>query len=252
MEARATWSTAPLCIVSCKKEDNAPIRNHEFGNCLKDEEPLSSEGCNVFELQTSQYCEVIHSPHIFSLSETAGDWLPYYCCEKGDTIPYLNQQGKKINLSILGKSRSKTGIQVIGKCESDSSKNIIRCSNFEKAIIYIESALSEQVLNLHLWPDFEADSLESLKLGAHLNIYNDAGRTNNHIFSFPVDWTNLTKPIPYDYQYIPEIEILGKTFFEVYTHEEELKGFYTKIYYNKEFGIVSFVDETGVQWRVDL
>ncbi|MEZ4888767.1 MAG: hypothetical protein R3E32_28835 [Chitinophagales bacterium] len=60
-----------------------------------------------------------------------------------------------------------------------------------------------------------------------------------------------TQSFPYDFQYLPEIEILGKTFFEVYTHEEDLKGFYTKIYYNKEFGIVSFVDETGMQWRVD-
>jgi len=240
-----------LALVSCQKEESPPIRNHEFGNCLKDEEPLFPEGCNVFDSQTSQFCEVVHSPYIFSLSETAGDWLPYYCCEKGDTIPYLNQQGKKVHLSILGKSRSKTGIQVIGTCESDSSKNKIRCRNFEKAIIYIESALSEQVLVLHLWPDFETDSLESLKLGAHLNIYNDTRRTNNNVFSFPVDWINLTKPFPHNFEYLPEIKILGKTFFEVYTHEEGLNGFYTKIYYNKEFGMVSFVDETGVQWRLD-
>ncbi|MGB0930437.1 MAG: hypothetical protein ACPGVB_06665 [Chitinophagales bacterium] len=118
-----------------------------------------------------------------------------------------------------------------------------------------QSPLSEQRLMLRLTPYMETNQTSIPKRPEILRIYNLLPASITGIrrsLSIPFNWENHNQSLPYyDFQYLPKIEILGKTFFEVYTHEEDLNGFYTKIYYNKEYGIVSFVDEMGVQWRVD-
>ncbi|MEZ4888766.1 MAG: hypothetical protein R3E32_28830 [Chitinophagales bacterium] len=132
-----------LVFISCKKEGNSPIRNHEFGNCLKDEEPIdfTLTSCNLRELDTLQYCELITSTSYFPLSEEAGDLLPYYCCEQGDTILFVNAQGETTNLSIFHKGRGKLFVQPTTKCEQDSSKMKLRCVNFETDRYFYNNSL---------------------------------------------------------------------------------------------------------------
>ncbi len=243
-----------LVLVSCQKEEeNTPIRNHEFGNCLKDEEPLNFEECVIYESDSVEYCEIAYPNAVLPLSEVAGDLLPYYCCEIGDKIPFINQMSESIDFRITAKWRRPTSINHLEDCELGSNLKKINCVSYESVWFEIGSDLTNSGIVLNLLPVYVDESLEFKELGEHLVIFNRFIRgLERNPFIIPADLNNLNSSLPYDFQYLPEIEILNKTFFEVYTHEGDLKGFYSKIYYNKEFGIVSFVDETGVQWRLDI
>ncbi|MEZ4888765.1 MAG: hypothetical protein R3E32_28825 [Chitinophagales bacterium] len=242
-----------LVLVSCKKEENAPIRNHEFGNCLKDEEPLYFEECILPESDSIEYCEIIYPNAILPLSNVASDLLPYYCCEIGDKIPFINQMNESVDFSISAKLRRPLSVNQLEDCELDPTLKKINCVNYESVWFQIDSDLTDSGIVLYLLPTYVNEFLKFQELGEHLIIFNRFVRgIQRDLFIIPADLNNLNSSLSYNFQYLPEIEILGKTYFEVYTHEEDLKGFYTKIYYNKEFGIVSFVDETGVQWRLDM
>lgn len=246
-----------LVLVSCKKEGETPSHDLVFGNCLQYEEPVTLSDCDRLRIDNNpDYCKEIHQGVIFPLSETAGDWLPYFCLEKEDSISFVNSDNEFVHISIVDKIRKRVFIDYTSEiCENDSSRTRFYCSVREAIYIRIQSPLSEQRLMLNFTPYMEINGTSIQELPESLRIYNllPASVTGvRRSLSIPFNWENNSQPLPYDYQYLPEIEILGKTFFEVYTHKEDLNGFYTKIYYNKEFGIVSFVDETGVQWRVDL
>ncbi len=255
-----------LVLVSCKKEEENPQRVvFELGKCFNGTVPgnftMEHDDSNF---DTNLYCGKIFAETHFPLSDKACEWISNYCCEENKEFPYVNELGERIFLSIENRSPVLMKAPTSIPCENQPDKKTTYYHYFEMARVYLKSSLSEQSIVLNIWPSFEDILSDTPKLGSRMDIYNYLERTEisspldiphnnieNRSYRFPADWINLTKPFPYEYQYLPEIEILDKTFFEVYTHEEDLKGFYTKIYYNKEYGIVSFVDATGMQWRVD-
>ena len=61
----------------------------------------------------------------------------------------------------------------------------------------------------------------------------------------------LYEEFPSSNEYYQAYEVFGKTFTNVYsveppnTHEDAIK-----IFYNSEFGMVSFIDGEGIEWRI--
>lgn len=257
-----------LVLVSCEKEEESPIRVvFELGKCFNG----TVSGNFTVEQDASNFDENLSCGQVFSdthfpLSEEACSWLLNYCCEEDKEVQFINSDGDNSFLFIDERKPVLMNAPIEVPCENQSDKKLTYYHYFEIATVRLGTSLSDEMLSLEVWPDRENILSDAPKLGAYMDIniyessflgHNNTDRSNsNEIyyprFTIPIDRANLSLPFRYDFQYLPEIEILGKTFYKVYTHEEELEGFYTKIYYNKEFGIVSFVDETGEQWRLDL
>ncbi|MFK7904521.1 MAG: hypothetical protein AB8B69_05330 [Chitinophagales bacterium] len=243
-----------LALISCKKEEI----DKKISNCLSEEKEDGLTGCikENFGSLYDDYCEVIIVENVIRLSEGAKMWLPFYCYEVGEKIYYSNEQGNETFLSVKRKSygRISTGHEEVGTCRDSTDRNKIYCVDGE----YANITLSSDLLGLEPIISIKGEikqpfSIDSIKTGTSLEIYTIRRTDSSAIITphFNLTIENEDLMIESNIKYYPEIEILGKYFFYVYSQKFDFFSVRIKIYYNKEFGLVSFVDKTGVQWRLD-
>lgn len=240
-----------LVLVSCKKEEI----DEKISNCLLEEKEDGVTGCikENFGSLYDDYCEVIIVEDVIRLSEDSKMWLPFYCYEVGEKIYYSDEQSNETFFSIERKnySRLSAGYHNFETCLDSTNRKKLYCIDNEYASVTISSELLELEPTISVKSEIKLPfSIDSIKTGTSLEIRTlDSSGTITPHFNLTIE--KEESMINSNIKYYSEIEILGKHFFEVYSQKFDFFGGRIKIYYNKEYGIVSFVDETGVQWRLD-
>ncbi len=251
-----------LCQFACKSDDDLDLNsNIEFSNCLADE-PLpefTDSWCNDLSLDSTLYCEMISIDTPFRLNTESKGWLPFFCCEIGESIYYSNEKGDQTSLVVSEKGYyiQSTRRNIANHCEFDKEKKVIFCSKKELGFVKVVSDLFGLELEIKLSPYLNTSNLNAITTGT--NVYILSKRDSNiHNGSFIdthfnriVESGNLPETFSSS-EFYDEITILNRTFQDVYA-DSSTNSFSSSIpmLYNQEYGIISFIDKSGERWVIN-
>ncbi len=243
-------------LFSCGENDKT--KNREFENCLKDEivKDNGIKNCDLFPLDSSKFCDIVHPDTILRLTEYQKGWLPYFCCNLGEEIYYVDKDENETSFVILNKEFfiNKVLKSSQDTCPDNNLRKIYYCFDFEDASVNVYSDLLNIEFHIVLEPDFSSITAKINKSWAVLNINSYVKIDSNykiktHLFTLLGNDYN-DKPYIGFSKHFDEINILGRTFYDVYNYENPRDEDYREIYYNSDYGIVSFIDKSGKQWRI--
>ena len=248
--------TLPLFFACSKDEPQASnlSKNQTLSaDCLKDEMPLDN-GLNQCSLDTSFSCEVIEVQEPHFLSDEDKDWLKAYCLNDFDKIFFHDEDGNETYLEVsMHRYNTVTTTAFGNRCVDDPEKLKAYCIKTDNATVEFRVPIAALSFEMRIRKNFNVDEFEIIEPSLYIEAVTfdfadpDKFKIINH-FGALVDEELLGFQ-----RFFPEIDILGKTFKEVYSSNETNVLFpidpdALKIFYNKEFGIVSFIDNNNTQW----
>ncbi|MBP6680030.1 MAG: hypothetical protein KA166_02495 [Saprospiraceae bacterium] len=224
-------------IISCQDEDIIPFKPN---GCVIDFnlEDKTAQPCTVH----SQNCVPTEVSGEFYLIERARKFLPQSCLTIGDKIFYENPEGDILGFTIVSKDHElvRSSYLSIPPCVDMPDY----CFKSEIYTLVMKSEDDQYNLSITLQVYVRgAPSSWIQRDGMHIKDLNLPGA---NIF-----FLSLYEEFPSSNEYYQSYEVFGKTFTNVYsveppnTHEDAIK-----IFYNSEFGMVSFIDGEGIEWRI--
>jgi hypothetical protein len=239
---------AMMFTISCADNDVEQTKN-KFVNCVVEGMAVdATQDCSIATLDTSIFCEIVSVDSIFELTVEERKWMPYYCLDINDKIYFVDSLGNETYFLLRNKNRNlATGFpNGFDKCTESESKTRLYCVNYENIFSRVYSELLDQELFLKLSVEFDRPFKLPLETGAILEIR--TGNTN-HLTAF-VDPGDLNNVHASNLIFYDEIELLGEKFYNVHTSINSWQSSSIPMYYNKEFGIVGFRDQTKKLWKV--
>lgn len=242
---------------ACSKEEsqssNLSKNQTLSADCLKDEMPFDI-GPSQCGFDTSFFCEVIEVQEPYFLSDEDKEWLKAYCLNDFDKIFFHDEEGNETYLEASSHRYSTITTNALGNgCVDDPEKSKTYCIKSDNARVEFRVPIAALSFELSIRNNFSVDEFETIEPSLYIEAvtYNfsnpDNFRIINH-FGASVDDNRRSFQI-----FFPEIDILGRTFKEVYSSNDTnvfppIDPDALKIFYNKEFGIVSFIDNNNTQW----
>ena len=178
----------------------------------------------------------------FYLIERARKFLPQSCLATGDKIYYENSSGDILGFTIASKVHDLVRSSYLSTPPCINMPDY--CFKSEKYTLVMNSDDDQYRLSI---------TLEVYVRGAPTNwiqrdgmYIKDLNLPGGNIF-----FLSLYQELPASNEHYPSYEVLGKTFTNVYSieppnpHEDAIK-----IFYNSEYGMVSFIDGKGIEWSI--
>ena len=237
---------------SCKDEE---VQIQSVSSCIGDPEPNDWTGtCADFSYDTAKVCSCADMGS-FKLEESSLEYLPLYCKEIGEVISFENDKGEMLHLEVSVKAYKRySSLHYSYKpCADNSTKVNTYLLEFEQLSIWLKSETNglQLLLSLKTKPDL-AQHGEG-RVGDFLEI---TRRKNSNYWTIDltavVNQRNLSYHETFSQEYYEQIELLGKTFRRVIStdisYHVDPKPY--KYYYTAEQGLVGFIDQSGVLWRI--
>jgi hypothetical protein len=236
---------------SCKDKEIPPV-----SSCIGEPAPnFWRASCDNYPIDTSLVCSC-NDMGSFKLEASSMECLPLYCKEIGDVIQYVNDKGETLNMVVSNKTYNQySGFHSAYKtCFEDSPKVNVYHLDYEQLSVLLmsESTNLQLVITIKTIPDLSQHG--EGRVGDFLEIT----RKKSSFGDWAVDLTAVVNQRSLSYheeifqEYYEQIELLGKTFNKVISHDVthyvNSKPF--KYYYTAERGLVGFVDQSGVLWRI--
>lgn len=241
-------------IFSCRSEDFVPETNPQFNfECLLSAEVEDiSQLCDSTDYDTAFVCEKICYEETLYLDIKEKEWLPYFCLEIGQRIFFNDGEGNQTFFEITGKEYK---LKTINYIASDTCMNGLQRAffyNTEEVLVSFSSDLLRKDFNLTLSYLNSFYSLTGFERVPSVQI----SSRNRLVSLFPnvTDFYAQLKPdgtaddFVVSLDFLPELKVYEKSFSDVVTYNAFLGNDHTEIFYNQEFGIVSFIDQSGKQW----
>ena len=240
-----------LTLFSCSKNEETPLtKNQELlAECFKDMVPISFiQGCNF---DSTFHCELTEYQDEIPISDEDREWLKTFCLNDFDKIFFHDEDGNETYLEIAEK-RFLTTYRTVGIDTCADGRFNAFCVKTEQANVEIRVPVASMTFNLVIRNNLNVEENEKIVSNVMIEAYSivssiQSTKFINHLNIIP-DFDNS-----FLQEFFPEIDILDKTFEEVYTSSDTniiipSNPDALKIFYNKEFGIVSFIDNNGTQW----
>lgn len=244
-------------IFSCSKNDTSLISKNPIlsADCLKEATSidLSLSKC---PFDTSNYiCEVIEIQEFFPLENDEKEWLKTFCLDDFSKIFFHDSLGNETFIEITENSFNSVNANALfGECDNQPRRSKSYCFKAEVAYSQIRIPIASMSFRLGISNFFsvnqEGEITSKLIIDAYTfeNSFDIIGEKNfSHLVFAPEDRIALGHEI------FPELTIIDKTFENVHSSNDNNQlnprnPNALKIFYNKEFGIVSFIDKDGIQW----
>ncbi len=248
--------TLPV-FFACSK-DNPQVSNLSKNQtlsaaCLKSEVPVDFNPQCYFD--STRSCELVDVQEFFPFSDDNKEWLKTFCLNDFDRIFFHDEDGNETFLEISRNdySTTRTTIQS-GACQTNPDQLKTYCIRTERASVEIRVPIASLSFNLSIRNIFDVDEFGKIEPSIVLEAItfefsNVPGESKfiNHLGILTDSESQFAQ------EFFPKIDILGKTFTNVYSSENgnifvPSDPDALKIFYNKEFGIVSFIDNNATQW----
>lgn len=240
-----------LILFSCSKDEDSTLSKNQVlsAECFKDIVPTGfSQGCSSDSIY---HCEVTEYQDEIPISNEDREWLKIFCLNDFDKIYFHDEEGNETFLEIAEK-RFLTMYRTVGIDTCADGRFRAFCVKTEQAQVEIRVPIASTTFNLGIRNNLNVqengDIVSNVMIEAYtINSFLQSTLFINHLNVIP------EAEFSFGQEFFSEIEILDKTFNNVYTsndsnllisrHPDAIK-----IFYNKEFGIVSFIDNNGTQW----
>lgn len=235
---------------SCKKKDDPEPGNPCAGFV---ETPVFMTSCDNFP-DTKYFCSIEFVGN-FQLEESSKAYQPQYCEPVGKSIRYRNEKGEAIELKIDDKAYQKSNVvySTVSTCPGDSTKTVGYCIDFEQLQVGLREPTDKLDLTISILTKPDLRNPGPGNAGDFLVI---TRQKNNNLFSeasFVLNKRTLSYEEDFNQAHLDQIELLGKTYTDVLTNDITLfanpKPY--KYYFNKETGLIGFVNSDGVLWVIE-
>lgn len=240
-----------ILFFSCSKENNGPLSRNQAlsADCLIEAEPNDFFNECIFD--TTFTCEVIELPDFFPISDDNKEWLKAFCLNNFDRIFFHNAEGEETFIEISNTIYNTNQLVAFDSCDNDVTRRTQYCATSEIASVEMRVPIASLTFDLTI-----SNSLSLQSTGEFETLINIQANTfdfsdqNNPIF---INHMRINPSLNFvsTQNFSSEIDILDRRFTDVYT---SIGNFGSpdpdalQIFYNKEFGIVSFIDNNDTQW----
>ncbi len=240
-----------LILFSCSKKEEAPLSKNQVlsAECLKSAEPISFDPTCYFD--STYHCELIEYQNEIPISDENKEWLKAFCLNDFDRIFFHDEDGNETYLEIAEKRYMKMR-QNIGVDTCAGERLSVYCVKTERASVEIRVPIASMTINLGIRNNLNVEENRKIVSNVVIEAYSIVSSIQSTQF---INHFNIIPDFDNSFlqEFFPEIDILDKTFEEVYTSSDTniilpSNPDALKIFYNKEFGIVSFIDNNGTQW----
>ena len=244
---------AIFLLFSCSKDTsvNRPLTANQMfsSDCFEEAEPTSiASQCIV---DTTTYCQIVEIQESFPFSDDEKEWLKSFCLNTFDKIFFHNENGEEIFMEIDSKGYfTNTSLRAFENCSDDRLRAY--CVQIEQANVGFWIPDLTTTFDLNLTKIFEGEYPDDLRSSLALwaftisepNVINNQFSLTTHLNIDVSLESNISQ------EFFDEITILDRTFQNVFTSKDVIliSPNTLKFFYNKEFGIVSFIDNNGTQW----
>lgn len=237
-------------VLSCRKE-NPPSVSDCAGVPVN---LIFSSDCNLFFID-SFVCQVEDLGR-FQLEEHSKTFQPLFCKPVGQFIKYVNEKGESVFVKIAAKQYSLLkGTQLAYPvCENDSTRRKAFCLEYEALEVGLESEEKGWQFEIAIKTIPDLVNPASGGVGDFIEIVR---RTPLNFWSADMSAVVSQRTLSYARSFAQEnygtIELLGRSFQDVISKDlmyySAPKPF--KFYCNAEEGLVGFIDQEQVLWRID-
>lgn len=238
-----------LLVFGCTKEF---VQTHSFPvdeHCLTDLNLVTSHSsCSPEEFDTSYYCGVKDTGFEFSFEENQKFWLPAFCCDIGDEIIFTN--GKRKVTSIIVKNKYYVACNtytVSSHCDDGFDKWFKYCYKTEEA--YVDFSSSELGFDFRIILNFDIRDIDSEDPNSNISVsIYELDQSGHHVNTFLSN--NMEREINDDFHKFHKVmNIHGESFENVHSSTFfDLSS--VEMFYNKDYGLLSFIDQSGTQWSI--
>lgn len=249
-------------VISCRQEHEEIPYMQLPNECMFSDtfNLISNMKCGIDDRPTWQWCERIPSDSIYELSETSLSEIPYLCEPILSRIRYTNEDGRQAEFELRSISTNVFTNWMDSGVRCDTIKPSTRqfCVHSEHIYLIIESEDLDIRFNIRLYHSTQGLAKGSpLNIGEQLfiNFHDPSGPSSWSVRSQLVHTINAEKMDSADIidANIGSKEIGIRVYDDVYYNNDTstINGHNFHIYYNRNWGIISFVDEAGKQWNID-
>lgn len=237
--------------LSCGKKEDA----QQINPCVEDIlSPFPPPTCSDVK-QTDYFCDVEFLGK-YQLEESSKLFQPQYCEAIGNKITYKNDKGTLLDLAVYQKGYGETNVihNSFVPCAGDTNKYKGYCIDYQQLWISLRSDQTGLDISMYVLTAPDYDNAAAKHVGDFLKITRKKSAN-----AFWQDFYAVInrRSLSYDktelQEYYPEIELLGRKFTEVISNDISLfvdpKPY--KYYFNKEVGLIGFVDSAGVLWVIE-
>lgn len=213
-------------------------------DCLIGEvaENITGGSCKDSNIDSSQVCELISIEERNTIENESKEWFKFYCTEKSDKIYYHDSDENETYFEFLDNGYFIAFSYRLLECPDDPLKKLMACTESERAYVNFYSPHLQKEFNLNVKENYRLDEFQITEKYPQIDLYTYNAPNSIKHFSF------APKVVKSSDTFFDQIEIHGKVFFDVYTFEDRPNPEAIQFFYNKEFGIVSFIDNNGTQW----
>lgn len=236
-----------VLFFTCQK-DPEPVENDipVEEDCYGEPEPkIGHQECWNLATPCSQYIGT------FQLEDTSKTYLPFYCSKIGTTKYFMSEDNRFKNLKLRSKAYQETNGSYYTSvpCLVDTSDNIDRCLNYEYMYYSFEDSSFSISTYLRTMPDVRATEPGGVGDVLTLSISGGVGPG----LSIIVNQRTLSYETIGNIQFLPEVELMGEIYENVFTNDVSGTPVgNSKYYFSFELGVVGFTDGDGVAWRMLL
>ncbi|MEO1516901.1 MAG: hypothetical protein AAFV95_17900 [Bacteroidota bacterium] len=186
-------------------------------------------------------CDLIEVPDTFYLIDRARNFLPQSKLSIGEKISYVNNKGAFLHFEIVEKDHAISKSYFTNPCVTGQGDGY--CFFGERYQLRMNSHDCKYQLKIRNNVFVRLDSLGNFRQLDGMAIFDETYRNGNTgIFYLP-----LYDNARIEAEYYPSYSLNGDEFAEVYKMEQYDK---MKVFYNQEYGLVGFIDEENVEWKI--
>ena len=227
-----------LFFLSCNTEEIIPFTP---SGCIIDYEleDRTDQPCTIH----SQNCVPTEVPGNFYLIERARKFLPQSCLEIGDKVFYENAAGDHVGFVITSKDHALIRSSYLSTPPCVDMPDYCFRSEIYTLGMKSDDGLYHLSITLQVfvrgnetnWIQRDGMNIQDLNLPGSANIF----------------FLSLYIAMPSSNEYYQDYEVLGRTFKDVYSVEpSNTNDRAIKVFYNSDYGMVSFIDGDNVEWRI--
>jgi len=240
-----------LYFLSCEKEPEVPLSPYNCSLALINPTFLSScQTASPFIFM--YYCQLTHIGD-YNFTDSTKLFIPQYCEDINKIFTFEDGSGAKINLEIVSKSYIRTyATQALDHCINDTTKWVGYCINTEYANIMLKSINSDRNFNIELHTRLAKNRPVPSEIADLLDISRMTGLNN-----YTVEFSSIISQRTYSIskldrqEFYSSIILHGRKYLNVMSNDISNWPYPSfKYYYNKEFGLLAFIDLNKILWCI--